>query len=92
MISNEIKHVAIFISSLHRTPKVVLKECIKHTLDSYIQTYNETLTEAQNYLLTRNPIKVLKNITKEQKKEEKKHEQTIRRTINTNNNTNNSIK
>lgn len=92
MISNEIEHVVTFINNLHRPPKVVLKECIQRILDLYTQTYNASLTEAQDYLLTRNPIQVLKNINREQKKEDRKNEQISRRNRDNNNDTNISPK
>jgi hypothetical protein len=72
MILEETKDILTSLESLSRTPKQTMKDCIKQTLVKSTITYNNTLQEAQDYLLTRNPMKVLKTITKEQKKEDKK--------------------
>jgi pyruvate/oxaloacetate carboxyltransferase len=76
MILEETKKVANFINNLHRTPKIVLKECIENVLKASEESYNNTLNDTQEYLeylFSKHPIQVLKTIVKEQKKEGKNY-------------------
>jgi hypothetical protein len=72
MISEEINHIVEFINNLNDTPKAVLKKCIKTTLVKSEIIYNDTLEKTQEYLLSRNPVQVLKTINREQKRDERK--------------------
>lgn len=49
----------------------ILKQFIKEKNDAALIAYKEFLTQTEEYLLSRDPIKVLKNIEREQEKEDK---------------------
>ena len=59
------------ISGFTNNKEQILKQFIKEKNDAALIAYKEFLTQTEEYLLSRDPIKVLKNIEREQEKEDK---------------------
>lgn len=57
------------LNGFHTNKTELFNKCLNHKLNNVSNYYTQTATEAYEYLLTRSPLKVLKNIKRQEKKQ-----------------------
>ncbi len=56
------------LDKFHTNKVELFNQCLNHKLNNVSNYYTQTANEAYEYLLTRSPLKVLKNIERQEKK------------------------
>lgn len=73
------KHLMSVLDELDRREQKgrdVYKEGVQEKLDRSVENYSEELKETCNYILSKNPISVIKQMNKNNKRKKDKEEET----------------